>query len=370
MRPTGAIFLSLTLLGGAATAGDPLRAELQLVTDGPDMEGRQAQSPVWAPGPVPRLAYQATDRDKQTLLRIVAIEDGEVHAYTVPGSRSSRLERLGSGAGRSDRAVSWWDATGFFFVRSAGEGADLHYFDGVPRAVSGAPERVTEVLADPSRGRLFLTAEGDGEVDLFRFDSTALSDGGSRISEGPGTVEHSLSVDGSGEVVYVVTTRDETRIASRPPTTATGARSLTIPGAEILAVTPIPKERSAIVVARTCANEACTESRHDLIEQPLDNGGARVVATAVQVPPGLAPKPAISPDGRYVFYVSAEPRAGNPVVRLDRTTGLKDVVETRTRGAQEVSVAQYEGVLWLAVVAIGDGTEADVQNHLYMGPLR
>jgi len=364
-----AIALLGALGGPLAAQADDLHADLRIVTDVPDLEGRQAQSPVWGPGSVPRLVHQATDRDRQTLLRVVAIQDGEVHAYLVPGSRSSRLERLGSGDDRSDRAVSWWDATGFFFIRSAGEGADLHFFDGVPRAVPGATGRVSEVLADPARGRLFVATEVDGEVDVVRYDSTDLTAGGTRLTDGEGTVEHSLSVDRRGDLLHVVTTRDETRVATRPSSPDGRARSLGVPEHELLSAAPVGDGRAALLYARACSDASCHDSRHVLLEQPLDSGAARLLADRVQLPHGLAPKPAVSPDGRYVFFVADDPAGGSPVVRLDRTTGLTEAIRTGTRGNQEVAVAEYEGVLWLAVVAVGGVDETDVRNHLYMGPL-
>ncbi len=353
--------VALALATAAAVAGDRPIADLRLVTDDDALAGRQAQSPVWAPGDVPRLVHEVTDRDKQTLLRVVVPGD-ELHTYVVPGSRTSRLERLGGGANRSDRGASWWDSAGFFFVRSAGEGATLHFFDGVPRAVPGAPALVTEVLADPARDRLFVVADRDGEVDVVRYPGTDLSVPGTTLTSGAGTVEHSLDLGPGGEPVFVVTTRESTRVA-----TTAGDRSLGVPDHELLSVAAVPGAPSALAFARTCDAHDCA---HVLLEQPLDSGAAKVLAERVLVPAGQAPRPAVTPDGRHVFFVADDPANGNPVVRLDRTTGATVAVTTGTTGNQEVAVAVYEEVVWLAVVAVGDAAGTDVRNHLYVGPIR
>ena len=64
---------------------------------------------------------------------------------------------------------------------------------------------------------------------------------------------------------------------------------------------------------------------------------------------------------------------GNPVRRLDRTTGTAVTVPVGTRGNQEIAVADYPGgggasTTWLAVVAVGDDEGEDVRNHVYAGP--
>lgn len=353
---------------------EPPTASLRPVTDVPELAGRQAQLPLWAPGDVPRLVHEVTDRSKKTTLRVVAFDGGELRAYEVPGSRSSRLGTLGAGAARSDRCAAWWDGSSFFFLRSAGEGSVPYYFDGLARALPDAPAGVVELVPDPRRARIFV-AVGDGDdVDVYAHAGVDLSSPGDRLSEGDGTVEHSLSVDSAGRLLFVVTSREETWIARADPASKTPPRQLRVPDREVLSVTAVPGTDLALAVARACVDLACAESEHVLLEQPLDSGPARVLATGLYVPPGLAPRPAVTPDGRFVYYVANDPDAGNPVVRLDRETGQTVAVQTGTRGNQEVAVARYStidgtAVDWLAVISVGDVAGDDVRNHLYVGPV-
>ena len=99
-----------------------------------------------------------------------------------------------------------------------------------------------------------------------------------------------------------------------------------------------------------------------------------VLASDIYLPSGLAPRPAVSHGGRYVYYIAADTSLGNPVIRLDRQSGDKDRLQLGTMGNQELSVAEYPSssgdlVPWLAVVAVGDDKGRDVRNHLYAGPL-
>jgi len=365
--------VGLLLAPGPTRAEQPV-ADLRPVTDVAEMEGQQAQVPLWAPGASPRLVHEVTDRSRKTSLRVVSFDADGLHSYVVPGTRSSRLGSLGAGAARSDRAAAWWDGSSFFFIRSAGEGSSPYYFDGLARAVPDAPDSVVELTPDAENNRLYV-ALGDGEdVDVRMYEGVDLSVPGARLTSGEGTVEHSLSVDPRGRLLFVVTSREETWIARAEARGSAPLRQLRVPDREVLSVAPIPGTEVVLAVARGCADPRCEDSEHVLLEQPMDSGAAKVVATGVYIPPGLAPRPAVSADGRFVYYVANDPTAGNPVVRLDRETGQTVAVTTGTRGNQEVAVAAYpradgELVDWLAVIAVGDADGDDVRNHLYVGPL-
>ena len=53
------LLLLLSLLMARPATAEPL----VLVSDVPEMEGRQAQRPLWAPGDQPRLVHEMTDRN-------------------------------------------------------------------------------------------------------------------------------------------------------------------------------------------------------------------------------------------------------------------------------------------------------------------
>ena len=373
-----ALLLLLPALGLAAPAvAEPLlRAELTLVTDVPVMDGMQAANPVWAPGDVPRLVHEVSDRSRRTLLRVVAREDGALHDYVVPGARSSRLGALGAGDGRSDREARWWGPSGFYFVRAVGEGSELHVFDGVPRKVP-LDGRVQEVVSDPERGRVYLAMGSEESVDVFAWATDDLSGPAARLSETVGEVEHSLRLDPrGGRLAWIASSREGTavvQVSTRDPSGS--VRRHAIEGYELLSAEPIPGGGDVLVVARACAEPpACTEDQHALLRVDMATGAARLLAGDVMVPPGQVLPPALSADGRFVYFVRQDEAHANPVVRLDLLTGIEVGIETGTRGNQQVAVTSYPGpadsrVPWLAVVAVGGESETDVRNHVYMGPL-
>ena len=112
------LLTGLVLLPDRAETQQPV--PLRLVTGGPDIEGLQAQLPVWAPGETPQLVHQVSDRSRRTWLRTARIEQNEIQTLVVPAARSSRLAAVGSGGDRADTAPSWWDESGIFFRRAVG----------------------------------------------------------------------------------------------------------------------------------------------------------------------------------------------------------------------------------------------------------
>jgi hypothetical protein len=146
----------------------------------------------------------------------------------------------------------------------------------------------------------------------------------------------------------------------------------------LLSLSLVQGSREVLVYARVPRDDGSVDTEERLLLQVSSDGKGtstmKVLAREVYLPAGLAPRPALSGNGRFVYYIAADTTAGNPVIRLDRTTGNKEVLKLGTMGNQEVAVAEYPAgdgspVVWLAVVAVGDDTGKDVRNHLYAGPL-
>ncbi len=369
-----ALVAALLLSSHAQAAG--VQAKLRVVSDVPEMAGRQVQSPVWGPSSTPRLVHEMTDRDKTTLLRILRVEGGEAKASSVPGAASGRLESLGAGAERADTSAAWWDEGSLFFVRSVGGKSSLHYFDGVPREVAGLPGRVLEVAADQGRGHLFVTMEDGGGLDLHRMSGQGFTEERRRLTRTGHEVENSLSVDRrSGEIYYVRTSQEGTRLGHAGVDDMTALDGPSGPGLgnyELLSVVKVPGEDAEVMYARVPAGVPDGSSSHVLVQ--LSGGEVKVLAPAAFLPPGLAPAPALSADGTWVYYVLSDAPGGNPIRRVNRRTGVSEAVDLGTRFNQEIAVAGYPGadgamVTWIAVVAVGDADGEDVRNHLYIGPL-
>ena len=365
------------LLGlSPALAGGALQARLQLVTDVPEMEGMQAGNPVWAPGDVPRLVHELSDRSRRTWLRVVAVQDGELFDYLVPGTRSSRLGALGAGDQRSDGEARWWGPSGFYFVRAVGEGSELHVFDGVPRKLP-LDGRVQEVAPDPERRLLYLAMGAQESVDVFAWSQDDLTEPAARLSNTQGEVEHSLTLDPVGRrLVWIASSREGTEVVQAAVGEGVPAvQRHRVDGFELLSAVPIPRSSAVVVTARACATPpACTEDAHALVRVDMATGAAKVLAHDIMVPPGEVRPPALSPEGRFVYFVRRDEAAANPVVRMDLATGIEVGIATGTRGNQQVAVSAYSDeagnrVPWLAVVAVGGRSEDDVRNHVYMGPL-
>lgn len=369
------ILLALLLLPTAAFA-EPLSSAVRLVSDVPEMVGKQVQLPLWAPGSSPRLVHEMTDRDKSTVLRLVTVTGPAFAEQFVPGAGSSRLESMGAGAARADTQAAWWDEGTLFFVRSIGGSSSLHYFDGVPREVAGLPGRVEEVVADVARGHLFVTMEDAGGLDVHRLSGKGFAEERRRLTRTQTEVEHSLAVEaGSGRLHFVssgsqVTSLGQAGLDDLSASAGAGAAGL---GAyELLSLAAAPSGDALVLYARVPAGAPIENSAYVLLE--LAGGKVTVLAPGVFLPPGLAPAPALSHDGRYVYYVLADSAGGNPVRRIDRTTRKSDALELPTNGHQEVAVSAYPDasgkmVPWVAVVAVGDEKGQDVRNHLYIGPL-
>ena len=336
-------------------AADPL--PLELVSRSPDMDGLQVQRPVWAPGETPALVHEASDRSRRSVLRIVAAGRDPV---VVPAARSSRLAALGAGADRADGAAAWWDAGGFFFTRSASGAVTAHYWDGVLRDLARPPGRPVAIQRDPAGG-LLVTLEDDEGLDLFRFGGTDLATEPRRLTRTPTAVEHSLTPLPDGSVAFIATTREETRL-------------MRLTRSEVAEVR-VPLRYELLSLAATADGQLLAWTRrpergHALVLVNLDTAEATTLAGDGLLPPGVAPRPAVSPSG-WVYYVRADPTAGNPVVRIRLRDGQRETLNLPTTGHQEVAVGSYPGDEgaqdWLAVVAVGDVDGDDVANHLYLG---
>jgi hypothetical protein len=191
-------------------------------------------------------------------------------------------------------------------------------------------------------------------------------------------VEHSLELDPTGDrLVWIASSREGTVVAQAA--VGPGAKAVhrhRIDGFELLSAAPIPGTGAVLVTARACASPpACTEDDHSLLRVDMVTGAAEVLAREVMIPPGEVRPPALSPDGRFLYYVRRDEANANPVVRVDLATGIEVGIITGTRGNQEVAVSAYPDaagslVPWLAVVAVGGQSEDDVRNHVYMGPLQ
>jgi hypothetical protein len=373
--------MRLSLLAAALLLTSPVQAgevsaKLRVVSDVPEMEGKQVQSPVWAPASSPRLVHEMTDRDKTTLLRILRVDGADVKPTQIPGARSGRLESLGAGAERADTGAAWWDEGSLFFVRALGGKSSLHYFDGVPREVTGLPGRVLEVATDQGRGHLFVTMEDAGGLDLHRLSGEGFTQERRRLTRTQHEVENSLSIDPrTGQITYVRTSSDRTRLghadvedlAGEEGPNGTGLGSF-----ELLSVAKVSGEDAQLMYARTPAGAPDEGSSHVLLQ--LSGGEVTVLAPGVFLPPGLAPAPAVSHDGTWVYYVLSDAAGGNPIRRVNRRSGKSEAVQLGTRFNQEIAVAGYKAadgttMTWIAVVAVGDADGEDVRNHLYMGPL-
>jgi|GEM_PF-2392376 len=375
------LLLAALLIPGPAQGADTV--PLRLVTDIAAMEGRQAQRPLWAPGSTPRLVHEITDRDRSTWLRQLWIEGASTFDAIVPGSRSSRVEALGGAAERADTGVAWWDEASFFFIRAVGGASRLFYFDGSPREVPGLDGRVDEVAVDGNRTRLFAAVEQDGHLDVYRMSGQGFTSEKLRLSHSPTGVEHSLAIEGkSGALNWIAATRAGTRLGiADPPEPGSVRERVKVKGLdayELLSLTIVQGTDEVLLYARVPRSEGSTEPERRMLLSVVGggsgNGAMTVLAGDIYLPSGMAPRPAVSHAGRYVYYISADTAAGNPVVRLDRTSGTKKNLSLGTMGNQELAVAEYASadgslVPWLAVVAVGDDKGRDVRNHLYVGPL-
>jgi hypothetical protein len=373
--------LVVSLVAGVAAAGESV--PLRLVSDIPAMQGRQAQSPIWGPGSTPRLVHEITDRDRRTWLRHLWVDGASTFDAIVPGSRSSRVEALGGAADRADTGVAWWDDQSFFFVRAVGGAARLFYFDGSPREVPNLEGRVDEVAVDSDRQRLYAAVETSGHLDVYRMSGAGFTSEKLRLSHSPTGVEHSLTIErASGALNWIAATRAGTRLGvADPPEPGSVRERVRVKGLEayeLLSLTVIHGTGDLIVYARVPRLEGSADAEQRLLLQvsTADPAAAtmKILARDVYLPSGMAPRPAVSNGGRFLYYIAADTAAGNPVMRLDRTTGEKVAISLGTMGNQELAVAEYpapggETVPWLAVVAVGDDKGKDVRNHLYAGPL-
>ncbi len=375
-----AILPILLLSAGSALAAPTV---LQPVTDDAAMAAMQAQRPAWAPGTTPRLVHEATDRDRRTSLRVVTWTAGVPTVQWVPGSKNSRTESLSGGVARADTAPIWWDDRSFFFIRALGAGGRLMVWDGAPRDVGATLPPVLEVVAESATGHLLASLEDPSGAEVFDLGAPAsLLPRPLRLSNNSGGVEHSLSP--AGPLVYTISTRREgARLLSFRPGQKDSAfepkGQAVLQGHELLALTPVPGTDSVLALSRLHPPLIpdggpvihCIVELGALTTGPLT---IRQIVRNVFVPAGLAPRPALSKDGRWVYAVGDDPQLRNPVLRIERTTGKTERLDLALRGAQEVAVAEYPGPggrpqTWLAVVAVGDLVGDDVRNHLYVGPI-
>ena len=366
-----------TLLAVAPAAAGP-KVNLKIVTDVSSMDGLQAQLPLWAPGDEPRLVHEMTDRSRRTHLRVVSVPTGssEVVEELVPGSRSSRLSSLGAAGDRADSAAVWWDEGLFFFLRAIQGQARLQTFDVAVRPVPDIVGRIDEVTVDPDNKMIYVAMEeGHNGIDVFSIEYKEIAGRPGRLSSSPRDVEHGLTLVGDRKVLYFIAdSQEETKLAvfklGTPAATEPGGQGA-ISSYELLSLAALDSQDVVIAYARRRGTGAET-AEYVLLQIAGAVSGSiqvKVLVDDVYLPPGLAPRPALSDDGSSIYYVESNTSAHNPVVRLDRDTGKKERLSLNTRGHQEVSVAEYQGVPWIAVVAVGDAKGDDVGNHVYIGPL-
>jgi hypothetical protein len=373
-----ALVLSGSLFGGVPPAGAAEPAvSLRKVTDDVSGAGLQAQRPVWGSGRSPQLAFQLTDRAHSTHLKVASFWANELNVTSVSGSNSGRLGGLGAGERRADMAVSWWPGRrDFVFARSL-DGVRLMYYDGTVRAVPDLPDGpVLEAsLAGASSGLDVVLNEGR-ETVIHRVSIEAGMLGESRPLLRSSAVLHSVvsSVDGES-VTALQTSRDATELLQIDVASGEVKSKRSYPGLELLSVASAGASGRFFAYARRVGTAPQSEGTNYVL-LALDHGSpeAVVLADAVYLPPGLAPRPASSGSGQRVYFVEANPALGNPIVRLDRSSGGRTVLPLSTRGHQEVAVGEFSDasgqvVPWVAVVAVGDQTGDDVTNHLYIGPL-
>ncbi len=345
----------LLLLAGPAWAGS---AALELVSNAPELAGLQVQRPVWAPGETPRLVHEATDRSHRGFLRVVTLN---MDSVLVPAARSSRLAAMGVGVERADTAAAWWDASGFFFVRSSVSSVSAHFWDGVLRDLAVPAGRPTAIVQDGEG--LLVTMEDAAGLDLFRFSNTDLAGTPRRLTATRDEVEHSVTKLSDGRLVFIAASQEQTRLVllgeGGPEPVPLSVQ------VELLSLAPLPD-------GRLLAWARGSSEHHVLLVLDL-TGKATTLATDGFLPPGLAPRPAVSSSG-WVYYVRSDASAGNPIVRLSLDGGPPEVLQVPTNGHQEVAVHTYpdqwgRAADWLAVVAVGDPTRDDVTNHLFIGPV-
>ena len=376
---TGALLvLGVLSLGGVplAGAGEP-SVSLRKVTDDVRGAGLQAQRPIWASGRNPQLAFELTDRAHSTHLKVASFWEDELKVAAVPGSNSGRLGSFGAGEQRADMAVSWWPGRrDFVFARSL-DGVRLMYYDGTVRAVPDLPEGpVLEAsLAGAASGLDVVFNEGR-ETVIHRVSIEGGMLGESRPLLRSSAVLHSVvsSADGAS-VTALQTSRDATELLQIDVASGEVRSKRSYSGLELLSLASAGQPGRFLAYARRVGSGPQSEgSSYVLLALAHGSPEAVVLAGAVYLAPGLAPRPASSGAGQSVYFVEANPALGNPIVRLDRTTGGRSVLPLLTRGHQEVAVGEFSDasgqvVPWVAVVAVGDQTGDDVTNHLYIGPL-
>jgi len=372
------LVLGLLLLGDVPLAGaEESGVSLRKVTGDASGAGLQAQRPVWSSGRSPQLAFELTDRAHSTHLKVASFWDDELKVAAVPGSNSGRLGSLGAGERRADMGVSWWPGRrDFVFARSL-DGVRLMYWDGTVRAVPDLPEgAVLEAsLAGAVSGLDVVFNEGR-ETVIHRVSIERGVLGTSRPLLRSTAVLHSVvsSVDGAS-VTALQTSRDATELLKIDAASGEVSSKRSYPGLELLSIASAGPAGRFLAYARRVGSAAQSGgSSYVLLALGHGSAEAVVLAEAVYLPPGLAPRPANSASGEIVYFVEANPALGNPIVRLDRTTGGRSVLPLSTRGHQEIAVGDFSDasgqvVPWLAVVAVGDQTGDDVTNHLYIGPL-
>lgn len=358
-----ALILAVLLAPAAGAQESPpltaLEPVLDLVSAVPELEGLQMQRPVWAPGPRPRLVHEATDRSRRTLLRVVGFGDRPDSAV-VPGTRSGRLAALGVGAERADSGAAWWDGSGFFFTRSSKGAVSVHFWDGVLRDVDPPGGRPVAVWRDAWGAGMLATIEDDEGLDLVRTPLAEVA-GGRRLSRTPEEVEHSITPLGVGRTALIGTSQTQTRLLLLEGNSIVAA-PVRVPG-ELLSLAAMPDRRLIAWVRRP------ERENYALMLIDVDEGSIEMLANDGFLPPGIAPRPAVSPSTGRIYYVRADEDAANPIMTV-RPGETAHVVSLGTRGHQEVAVGSYPDRSgspqdWLAVIAVG--TQGDVANHLYVG---
>jgi len=235
-----------------------------------------------------------------------------------------------------------------------------HFWDGVLRDLDPPVGRPVAVWRDAWGAGLLATIEDDEGLDLVRTPRPELAEG-RRLSQTPGEVEHSITPLRRGRTALIGTSQTQTRLLLLEGNSLVAA-AVRVPG-ELLSLAATPKGRIVAWVRRP------ERENYALMLIDVDAGSIEMLANDGFLPPGIAPRPAVSPSTGTIYYVRADEDAANPVMSL-RPGEAAQVVSLGTKGHQEVAVGSYpdrRGVPqdWLAVIAVG--TDGDVANHLYVG---
>lgn len=329
----------------------------------------QAQTIQWAPGLVPRLVIERTDRRSSSRLQVVELGADGPTQQLVPVARSARLDALGVGGDVADSGATWWDESSFLFMRAQGGRQGLALWDGQVRSIDLGEGALPLESMRTGRGLVLVVEDADG-TDIALVADPETPQKRERLTKSRAEVEHSLRRTG-GMIGYIGTSRETTRWCRAPLGGAAAPNCLVFPGVELLSLSVGGlADDKVLAYARMGARSEGDQGHHALLELSRQTQKFRVVADDVYLPPGLAPRPALDASRNTVYFVQDAAGAANPIVALNLTDSSRRTLPLETRAHQEVAAARYpagaDGRLWLAVVAVGDESDKDVHNHLYV----